>query len=147
VFGGLGNLAAMLKNARELGGRMQAISDELRARRATGSAGGGLVEVEVNGLVEVLRCRIDPKLLAQPDAELLEDLVVTAVNQAVVKAKEFHAEAVRSATSGLNLPGLDDALGRMLSPQASDSLSPDSLSPDSPLPGLFPPDLLPPKTP
>ena len=99
---------------------MQAISDELRNRRATGSAGGGMVEVEVNGLIEVLRCRIDPQLLAQPDAELLEDLVATAVNQAVVKAKQFHAEAVRSATAGLNLPGLEDALGRMLSPQPTE---------------------------
>jgi nucleoid-associated protein EbfC len=121
VFKGLASLAALLKNAQELGGRMQAISDELRARRATGSAGGGLVEIEVNGLVEALRCRVDPKLLAQPDAELLEDLVVTAVSQAVAKAKEFHAEAIRSATAGLNLPGLEDALGRMLSSKPTES--------------------------
>jgi nucleoid-associated protein EbfC len=121
VFKGLASLAGLLKNAHELGGRMQAVSDELRARRATGSAGGGLVEVEVNGLVEVLRCRIDPKLLAQSDAELLEDLVVTAVHQAVSKAKEFHAEAVRSATAGLNFPGLEDALGRMLGPKPPES--------------------------
>jgi DNA-binding YbaB/EbfC family protein len=104
-----------------LGGRMQAIGDELRARRTTGFAGGGLVEIEVNGLVEVLRCRIDPKLFEQADAELLEDLVATAVNQAVAKAKEFHAETVRSATAGLNLPGLEDALGRMLSPKPTES--------------------------
>ncbi len=125
MFSRLTSLAGLLKNAHELGGRMQAITDELRARRATGSAGAGLVEVEVNGLVEVLRCRIDPKLLAQPDAELLEDLLVTAVNQAVAKAKEFHAEAVRSATSGLNLPGLDDALGKMFNPQAPGSPPPE----------------------
>jgi DNA-binding YbaB/EbfC family protein len=121
VFKGLASLAGLLKNAQELGGRMQAISEELRTRRATGSAGGDLVEIEVNGLVEVLRCRIDPKLTAQPDVELLEDLVVTAVNQAVSKAKEFHAEAVRSATAGLNLPGLEDALGRMISPKPPES--------------------------
>ena len=121
MFKGLASLASLLKNAQELGARMQTISDELRARRAIGSAGGGLVEVEVNGLVEVLRCHIDPKLLAQPDAELLEDLVATAANQAVARAKEFHAEAVRSATAGLNLPGLEDAVGKMLSPRPTDS--------------------------
>jgi len=121
VFKGLASIASLLKNAHELGGRVQAIGDELRARRAVGSAGGGLVEVEVNGLVEVLRCHIDPKLLAQPDAELLEDLVATAVNQAVAKAKEFHAAAVRSATAGLNLPGLEDAVGKVIGPGPTDT--------------------------
>lgn len=118
---GLANIASLLKNAHELSGRVQAIGDELRARRAVGSAGGGLVEVEVNGLIEVLRCHIDPKLLAQPDAELLEDLVVTAIRQAVAKAKEFHSEAVRSAAAGLNLPGLGDAVGKVLRPGPADS--------------------------
>jgi DNA-binding YbaB/EbfC family protein len=114
MFKELANLGSLLKNARELGGRVQAISDELRGRRATGSAGGGLVEIEVNGLVEVLRCRIDPNLLARSDPEFLEDLVKTAMNQAVAKAKEFHAEAVRSATAGMNLPGVQEAIGKML---------------------------------
>ena len=114
MFKELANLGSLLKNARELGGRVQAISDELRGRRATGSAGGGLVEIEVNGLVEVLRCGIDPKLLARSDPEFLEDLVKTAMNQAVAKAKEFHAEAVRSATAGMNLPGVQEAIGKML---------------------------------
>jgi len=122
MFKELASLGSLLKNARELGGRVQAISDELRGCRATGSAGGGLVEIEVNGLVEVLRCRIDPKLLARSDPEFLEDLVKTAMNQAVAKAKEFHAEAVRSATAGINLPGVQEAIGKMLNltpPEAS----------------------------
>jgi hypothetical protein len=73
-----------------------------------------MVEIEVNGLVEVLRCHIDPKLLAQGDQELLEDLVTTAVNQAVVKAKELHAETMRSLTGGINLPGLEQAMAKFL---------------------------------
>jgi DNA-binding YbaB/EbfC family protein len=121
VLKGLANIASLLKNARELSGRVQEIGDQLRARRAVGSAGGGLVEIEINGMMDVLRCHVDPKLLAQPDPELLEDLVVTAVNQAVAKAKEFHSEAVRSAAAGLNLPSLGDAVGQMLSPGPTDS--------------------------
>jgi DNA-binding YbaB/EbfC family protein len=106
------------------------MTDQLRAQRATGSAGGGLVEIEVNGLVEVLRCRIDAKLLAQPDQELLEDLVVTAANQAVVKAKELHAETVRSLTGGVALPGLEQAMTKFLGTGPSGPGSPaDASSP------------------
>ena len=65
----------------------------MKNRRATGTAGGGMVEIEVNGLLEVLRCRIDPQLFAQGDRELVEDLVVAAMNQAVAKGKQLHAEA------------------------------------------------------
>ena len=52
-----------------------------------------MVEIEINGLLEVLRCRIDPQLIAQGDRELIEDLVAAAVNQAVAKGKQLHAEA------------------------------------------------------
>ena len=114
MFKGFANLGALLKQAQELGGRMKGLNDELRTRRVTGSAGGGMVEVEVNGLVEVLRCHIDPQLVAQDDRELLEDLVVTAVNQAIGKAKQLHTEAIRSLTGGLDFPGLDQAMAKFL---------------------------------
>lgn len=114
MFKGLGNLGAILKQAQEIGGRMKGLNEELRNRRVTGSAGGGMVEVEVNGLMEASRCRMDPQLLAQGDCELLEDLIVAAVNQAVTKARELHAEAVRSMTGGMDIPGLDQALGKLL---------------------------------
>jgi DNA-binding YbaB/EbfC family protein len=114
VFKGLANLGTLLKQAQEFGSRMKGINDELRTRRATGSAGGGMVEVEVNGLMEVLRCRIDPSLLSQGDQELLEDLVTTAVNQAITKAKELHTEAMKAAAGGLEVPGLDEAMQKIL---------------------------------
>lgn len=110
MFKGLGNLSSLLKQAQEIGSRMKGINDELRNRQTTGSAGGGMVEIEVNGLMEVLRCRIDPSLVAQGDRELLEDLVATATNQAITKAKELHAEAIKAATGGLELPGLDETM-------------------------------------
>ena len=114
MFKELAGLGSLVKQAQEISGRMKGLGEELRGRRATGSAGGGMVEVEVNGLLEVLRCHIDPQLLVQGDRELLEDLVSTAVNQALTKGKQLHAEAMKTLTGGLDVPGLDQALGKFL---------------------------------
>jgi nucleoid-associated protein EbfC len=105
MFKGLANLGALLKQAQQIGGQMGQITEEMRKMRVTGVAGGGMVEIEVNGLMEVLRCRIDPQLIAQSDRELLEDLVVAAINQAIAKSKQTHADKVRELTGGLPLPG------------------------------------------
>ena len=114
VFKDFGGLGSLLRQAQEMGGRVCEIGDQLRGRRVTGTAGGGMVEIEVNGLVEVLRCRIDPALFKQGDGELLEDMVVAATNQAITRAKELHAETVRSISGNLPLPGLDQLLGKFL---------------------------------
>jgi nucleoid-associated protein EbfC len=105
VFKGLANLGTLLKQAQQLGGQMGQLTEEMRKRRVTGTAGAGMVEIEVNGLMEVLRCSIDPQLLAQNDRELIEDLVVAAVNQAIGKGKQMHADSIRDITGGLPLPG------------------------------------------
>jgi nucleoid-associated protein EbfC len=110
MFKGLSNLAGLFKQAQEIRGQMDKLAEEMKNRRTTGFAGGGMVEVEINGLLEVLRCRIDPQLAVQGDRELIEDLLVGAVNQAIAKAKEMHASAVREITGGLQLPGLQEAL-------------------------------------
>ncbi len=104
MFKGLANLGTILKQAQQIGGQMGQITEEMRKRRVTGTAGGGMVEVEVNGLMEVLHCRIDPQLITQKDHELLEDLIAAAVNQAISKGKQMHADAVRDLTGGLPLP-------------------------------------------
>ena len=110
MFKGLGNLGSMLKQAQEMGTKMQGLTEELKTRRATGSSGGGMVEVEANGAGEILKVRIDPTLFKQNDVEMIEDLIPAAVNQAITKTKQMHAEAMQSMTGGLNLPGLDEAL-------------------------------------
>jgi nucleoid-associated protein EbfC len=115
VFKGLGNLAnlgSMLKQAQQMGSKLQGITEQLKTQRATGSAGGGMVTVEVSGVGEVLKCRIDPSLVTAGDRELIEDLLPAAINQALAKAKELHAEAVRSLTSGMNVPGLDEMMSQ-----------------------------------
>jgi DNA-binding YbaB/EbfC family protein len=110
MFKGLANLGALLKQAQQIGGQMDKLADEMRNRRTSGTAGGGMVEIEINGLLEVLRCRVDPQLLEQKDHELLEDLLVAAVNQAVAKAKQMHASAVKELTGGISLPGLQEMI-------------------------------------
>jgi nucleoid-associated protein EbfC len=113
MFKGLASLGSLLKQAQQISGQMDKLGDQLRNRRTTGSAGGGMVEIELNGLLEVLRCHIDPQLIAQGDRELVEDLVVAAMNQAVTKGKQMHAEAVKELTGGLQLPGLEEALAKL----------------------------------
>ncbi len=114
MFKGLSGIGSLLKQAQEMGGRMQAINEELKSRRTSGSAGGEMVTVEVNGLNEVLGCRIDQQLIDGGDRELIEDLVASAVNQALTKAKELHAEAMQSLTGGMQLPGLDEAMKKLI---------------------------------
>ena len=116
VFKGLSqlaNLPALLKQAQEMGGKLEQLTAELKTKRVTGAAGGGLVEVDSNGLGEALAVRIDPSLIEKQDRELLEDLLPAAINAAQQKAKELHAESMQQLTGGMNLPGLADALGSL----------------------------------
>ena len=110
-LGNLANLPGLIKQAQEMGSKMQQLSAELKAKRVTGSAGGGLIEVDANGLGEALAVRIDPSLIEKQDRELLEDLLPAAFNAAQQKAKELHAEQMQSLAGGMNIPGLSDALG------------------------------------
>jgi len=118
MFKGLSNLASMMKQAQQIGGQMQQLGERLKDMRATGAAGGGMVDVEVNGVLEVLRCRIDPDLIAQGDRELIEDLVAAAVNQAIAKGKQLHTDAMKDLTGDLELPGLQEALAKVTNPAA-----------------------------
>jgi DNA-binding YbaB/EbfC family protein len=121
VFKGLGQLAqlpALLKQAQEMGGKFEQMQAELKAKRVTGAAGGGLVEVDCNGLGDAVAVRIDPALIERRDRELLEDLLPAAINAARQKAKELHAEMMQQLTGGMTLPsGLTDMLGNLGAPQ------------------------------
>jgi DNA-binding YbaB/EbfC family protein len=104
----------MLKQAQQLGGQMGQITEEMKRQRVTGSAGAGMVEIEINGVLEMLHCRIDPQLFTQGDREMIEDLVVAAANQAIAKSKQLHIDAMRNLTGGLTLPaGLEETLAKL----------------------------------
>jgi DNA-binding YbaB/EbfC family protein len=110
MFKELGNMASMIRQAQQMGGKMEEISAQLKSRRVSGAAGGGMVEVEANGLGEVLKVRIEPTLT---DREMLEDLLPAAINQASAKAKTLHMEMMQSLTGGMDLPGLDDMMSQL----------------------------------
>ena len=111
MFKGLGNLGNIMKQAQEMGGKMQQLSEELKTKRVVGTAGAGLVEVEANGLGETLSVRIDPTLIEKQDRELIEDLLPAAINAAREKAQALHAEQMQGLTGGINLPGMSELLG------------------------------------
>jgi DNA-binding YbaB/EbfC family protein len=110
---GLANLPALLKQAQEMGGKLEQLNAELKTKRVTGAAGGGLVEVDANGLGEALAVRIDPTLIEKQDRELLETLLPGAMNAARQKARELHQQSMQQLTGGMQIPGLADALGNL----------------------------------
>ena len=114
MFEKLTTLRSLLKQASQIGGQMQELTEKLKQRRVTGASGGGMVEIEVNGLMEVLHCSIDQTLVDQGDRELLEDLVAAAVNQAINKGKQLHADAMKEVTGGLEIPGVQEALAKLI---------------------------------
>jgi DNA-binding YbaB/EbfC family protein len=103
VFSQLGNLAELLKNAGKLRETVSKATEALGQIVAEGTSGGGAVTAKVNGRLELVAIRIDPKLIADGDSELLEDLVTAAVNAALVKARDTAAQSLTSLAGGLPL--------------------------------------------
>ena len=103
----LSSLAALLRNAQEISDRVKSLGERLTQERFTGSAGGGLVQVTLDGTMEPRGISIEPQLLGGDSRELLEELVLGAMRDAVRKARARHAEVLQGLSGGLNLPGLD----------------------------------------
>lgn len=106
MFGKLGDLGDLMKNMGKVQEAVEKATEQLAQVQVEGSSGGGAVSAKVNGRLEVLSVRIDPKLLEDNDHELLEDLVAAAVNQGLVKAREAAAKHIQNLGGGLPLPGL-----------------------------------------
>ncbi|MCO6454208.1 MAG: YbaB/EbfC family nucleoid-associated protein [Pirellulaceae bacterium] len=107
---GLGNLASLLRSAQEMSGKMQAVNHQLKGQFVTGTSGGGMIQVQANGLGEIAQVKIDPQLVERGEREMIEDLLPAAVNQALGKARQLQADAMQEMAAGMNLPGLGDAL-------------------------------------
>jgi DNA-binding YbaB/EbfC family protein len=105
LFNNLGNLADLMRNAGKIKENVEKATEALGHLVVDGTSGGGEVTVKANGRMEILSVRIDPKLLAEPDVELLEDLVTSATNQALTKAREAAAKSMASIAGGLPIPG------------------------------------------
>jgi DNA-binding YbaB/EbfC family protein len=102
---GFGNL---VKEAQKLQAQLEALKEEVAKRKVEASAGGGVVVVEANGAQEVLSIKIDREVITPDDAQMLEDLVLAAVNEALRKAREMVASEMGKIAGGLGgkIPGL-----------------------------------------
>lgn len=111
MFDKLGEFGDLLRNAGKIREAVEKATESLGQVQVEGTAGGGAVAVKVNGRMEVLSVRLDPKTLAEDDRELLEDLITAATNQALSKAREAAAKHLQSAGGGLPMPDLSAIFG------------------------------------
>lgn len=98
------NIGQMMKQAQKLQEKMNEVQEQLASTEVTGSSGGGMVQVTLNGKSEVRRVQIDPKVIDPAEAEMLEDLMVAAFNDAKAKVEAHVAERMAELTGGLKLP-------------------------------------------
>ncbi|HSK31321.1 MAG TPA: YbaB/EbfC family nucleoid-associated protein [Candidatus Limnocylindria bacterium] len=101
--GGMGNL---LKQAQEMQARMAKIQEELAQKTVQGSAGGGMVQVTVNGQFNLTAVQIEAAVVKAEEKEMLEDLLLAAVNDGMRKAREMASAEMAKLTGGFKIPGL-----------------------------------------
>ena len=100
---GFGN---MMKEAQKLQAQMEKMQEEIGRKKVDATAGGGMVTVEANGKQELLSIKIDPEVINKDDAQMLEDLVLAACNEALRKSRELVQQELGKLTGGLKIPGL-----------------------------------------
>ncbi|MDT8325056.1 MAG: YbaB/EbfC family nucleoid-associated protein [Bacteroidota bacterium] len=103
------NMQDMMARVQELQNRMAEAQQKLRELETTAEVGGGMVRVTMNGKQEVRKISIEKSVVTPDDVELLEDLILSAVNKAIDQSQKMAKEEMGSATAGLmpNIPGLD----------------------------------------
>lgn len=105
--GGGNNMSQMLQQAQQMQQSLMDIQEKLAEEVVEGSAGNGAVKVSITGKHEVKQVKLDPDVVDPDDVEMLEDLIVTAFNNALETANQRAAEQMNSVTGGLPIPGLD----------------------------------------
>jgi DNA-binding YbaB/EbfC family protein len=96
----------LMKQAQKVQKQMMEIQEELANRTVEASVGGGMVTVVANGQQDIISIRIDPEVVDPNDVEMLQDLILAAVNEAHRKAQELMTEEMSKLTGGLKIPGL-----------------------------------------
>ena len=104
--GGPQNMQAMLRQAQKMQEEMAAKQEELDAREYDISAGGGVVNVKINGKKEILSIDLKPEIVDPDDIETLSDILVAAVNEAIKRVEDTNAEEIGKITGPMNMPGL-----------------------------------------
>ncbi len=100
-----GGMAGLMKQANQMQVKMKKLQEELAMREFSGTSGGGAVTAKVNGDNKVLALTINPEVLTSGDAEMLQDMVISAVNDALKTAKETSSQEMSKITGGMSLPG------------------------------------------
>lgn len=102
----LGDMGSLLRQAQEMQRALDRVREDLRRAVVHGSAGGGLIKVELSGDRRIQRVHIDPEVLKTTDVRLLEDLVLSAVRDALTQAESLAESSMSRVTGGMQLPGM-----------------------------------------
>ena len=105
-MGGMGNMSNMIKQAQKMQQDMLKMQEEMEQSEFEASTGGGVVTVKMSGKKELISVSIKPEAVDPDDVEMLEDLVLTAVNDALSKVDAANNSKMSSITGGLNIPGM-----------------------------------------
>ena len=103
----INQMQGMLKQVQKMQERMQEIQQELENKYVTEESGGGMVKITVNGKLQVTKLQIEKEVVNSEDIEMLEDLIVAAVNKGIDSAQKMAQEEMQKATSGIIPPGLN----------------------------------------
>ena len=106
VGGGPGNMNDMIKQAQKMQENMAELQTELDAKEYSAVSGGGMVEVSVTGKHRLIKLKINPDAIDPEDSEMLEDMIMVAVNEAMEKADQTSEAEMGKLTGGMNIPGM-----------------------------------------
>jgi DNA-binding YbaB/EbfC family protein len=107
---GMPNMGQIMKQAQQFQTKMAKLQEELGEKTVEASAGGGMVSVVVNGRQEILSIVIEKEVIDPEDREMLQDLVMSAVNDGLSRARDMMKEGMGALTKGMNIPGMQGLL-------------------------------------
>ena len=100
------NMNNLMKQAQQMQAKITVLQKELAERELETSSGGGMIKIKINGKQEILELNINPECVDPSDVDMLQELVKTAVNQAVKESQDMVSGAMSKLTGGVNIPGL-----------------------------------------
>lgn len=100
------DMSDIMKKAQQMQQKLSQVQNELSDKTVTASVGGGMVSVTVNGRNELISIQIDREVINPEDREMLQDLIVSAVNEGIKKAQDMAQAEMRKLTGGINIPGI-----------------------------------------
>jgi len=103
---GMANMGKMMKQVQQMQEKMQKMQEEIEQRTIEVTAGGGAVKVIANGKQQIVAIEISPDVVDPEDVEMLQDIVLAAVNEAIQKTQEMMQEEMKKITGGISIPGL-----------------------------------------